>query len=105
MDDGSAFREFVTAAWPYLVTIAYFVTGDRGTAEDCDDGPDGRLRAALQGLLPRDAGRGGAALPGGPQRGRDRAAAGLHERAAHELAGSSAWPGYPGPRAAPGWGR
>ena len=34
MDDETAFREFVTGAWPALVTTAYFVTGDRGTAED-----------------------------------------------------------------------
>jgi RNA polymerase sigma-70 factor (sigma-E family) len=35
MDDETAFREFVTTAWSALVTTAYFVTGDRGTAEDC----------------------------------------------------------------------
>jgi RNA polymerase sigma-70 factor (sigma-E family) len=32
-DEG--FRVFVVARWPSLVTTAYLVTGDTGTAEDC----------------------------------------------------------------------
>lgn len=34
-DDEADFRAFVTNRWSSLVTTAFLITRDRGTAEDC----------------------------------------------------------------------